>query len=260
MRKYLLYLNFVILPILMLTFMYFFITVVPGYLKIYFAVFIIALALLTYIQGHLRSFVYLIAGTLTIGFYFVIIAWGKVYVNQLNFIASQTILIVLAVIIWIESIYFKKILDENERLEKRVQELEKFVGNTKVLTRTEFLDTANLLNKSSKRRGEQLGLIIFKMKPFDGKIPSSIIEIMGKTIAETIRSEFDAVGLIKRDTLAVLLQNTNIDGVNIVFERVKTKLKEAYNINIDEILNLFEVEKREFKEDFNELIRLLEEV
>ncbi|BAL81628.1 nucleotidyl cyclase domain-containing protein [Caldisericum exile] len=260
MKKYFLYLNFGILPILMLLFMYLFVTVVPNYLKIYFLIFIVALAILTFFEGHLRSFVYLIAGTLTIGFYFVILTWGKLYVNQLNFITSQTLLILLSVIIWIESIYFKRILDENEYLLKRVQELEKFVGNTRVLTRSEFLDTAKIFIKSSKRRGEKLGLLIFKLKSFDEKVPTSIIETMGKVISETVRSEFDAVGLIRRDTLAVLLQNTNFDGINAVFERIKQNLSKTPNIYPEEILNIFDVEKKEFGKDFEDLLSFLEEV
>lgn len=250
MKKFLVYLNFGILPLLMLIFMYGFIIYVPTNLKPLFVVFVLLLLLLTYLEEHLRSFVYLIAGTLAIGFFFVITVWGKANVNQVNIIIIQTVLILISVIVWIQSIYFKRIIEENEALKRRVRELEKFVGDLKIYTKEEFLDYARTLISSAMRRKEKLGVIIFKLKPQEGKIADSFIEILGKSISKTIRSNFDAAGLVSQDTIAILLQNTDKNGALKAFERIKNVVLDVSKVNLEEFLNQFEISIDEFSGTF----------
>jgi len=257
MKKFLVYLNFGILPLLMLIFMYGFIIYVPTNLKPLFVVFVLLLLLLTYLEEHLRSFVYLIAGTLAIGFFFVITVWGKANVNQVNIIIIQTVLILISVIVWIQSIYFKRIIEENEALKRRVRELEKFVGDLKIYTKEEFLDFARTLISSALRRKEKLGVIVFKLKPHEGKIADSFIEILGKSISKTIRSNFDAAGLVSQDTIAILLQNTDKNGALKAFERIKNAVLDVSRANLEEFLNQFEISIDEFGGTFEDFQKFL---
>ncbi|MCI4463667.1 MAG: hypothetical protein JHC30_05820 [Caldisericum sp.] len=257
MKKFLVYLNFGILPLLMLIFMYGFIIYVPTNLKPLFVVFVLLLLLLTYLEEHLRSFVYLIAGTLAIGFFFVITVWGKANVNQVNIIIIQTVLILISVIVWIQSIYFKRIIEENEALKRRVRELEKFVGDLKIYTKEEFLDFARTLISSALRRKEKLGVIVFKLKPHEGKIADSFTEILGKSISKTIRSNFDAAGLVSQDTIAILLQNTDKNGALKAFERIKNAVLDVSRVNLEEFLNQFEISIDEFDGTFEDFQKFL---
>lgn len=154
MKKNLMYLNFALITFLQFVFFYLFLNFIPNSLKPYFLIFFAALTVLTYLYDNLKSFTFLVAGMLAIGFYYVLVAWIKISSNltQLEFIIQQLIVVLLGVLIWVESIYFKKIIDNNIEMEKKIKELQKYNPEIGVLTLTEFIDKAEVIFTAMKRR------------------------------------------------------------------------------------------------------------
>ncbi|MEG6570625.1 hypothetical protein [Thermoanaerobacterium thermosaccharolyticum] len=230
-------------------------------MKKYFVGFFAVLVILSFLYDSLKSFTFLIAGVFTLAFYLVLINWIKIpnIQVQINSIVYQIIVVFFSVLIWIESIFLKRIVDKNLEMDQRVKELEKY-NEIGVLTFTEFLNKAELIFTSMKRRNENGQLLIFKINKLDinSKMRTSrtAIKILGETILNSIRKQFDIVGYLNESTLLVLLQNTNSEGCKIVIDRVKKHLSDAPNHNHDNFINNIEIDVMKFTDfhDFKDFI------
>lgn len=246
-------------PILTLLAAYALVAAVPSSLRAYYLVLAAILAVLTFAQGVLRGFAFLIAITLVFGFYLVITAWGKAGVNQPSLILSQLLLLLLLLIIWLESTHFKRVVDENKLLKERLAELERYVGGSRVLTRNELIRMAGMIAKSCERRGDPIGLLVLRLKPFEGKVSGAVLSELGSILTESVRAEFDAVGLLNSNTLVAVLQNTRHDGVSTVYRRVAEAVLQHPRLEGSKVLEQLEVEMKEFIGNAQDLVGVLEE-
>lgn len=264
MKKNLMYLNFALITFVQFVFFYLFLNFIPNSLKPYFLIFFAALTVLTYLYDNLKSFTFLVAGMLAIGFYYVLVAWIKISSNltQLEFIIQQLIVVLLGVLIWVESIYFKKIIDNNIEMEKKIKELQKYNPEIGVLTLTEFIDKAEVIFTAMKRRKENGQLLIVSVKKFDvnnnSKTSKTILKLLGEAIIKSIRKQFDIVGYLNENTLIVLLQNTDLAGSEIVVNRIKEYIANIPNINYQVVTENIKIEIEEVGNDFTKFKKFIE--
>lgn len=122
----------------------------------------------------------------------------------------------------------KKLVNENRRLRKQVQKLEQYIGETKLLTRQEFEKRGLLLETAMKRRSETGMLIYFSFSSFSSYTRHSVMDHVASLLLDTLLSDFDLVGKYDDNTLVILLQNINEDGVNIVLKRLEHKWEEWF--------------------------------
>lgn len=263
MKKNLMYLNFALITFLQFVFFYLFLNFIPNSLKPYFLIFFAALTVLTYLYDNLKSFTFLVAGMLAIGFYYVLVAWIRISSNltQLEFVIQQLIVVLLGVLIWVESIYFKKIIDSNIEMEKKIKELQKYNPEIGVLTLTEFIDKAEVIFTAMKRRKENGQLLIVSVKKFDvnnnPKTSKTILKLLGEAIIKSIRKQFDIVGYLNENTLIVLLQNTDLAGSEIVVNRIKEYIANIPNINYQVVTENIKIEIEEVGNDFTKFKKFI---
>ncbi|SKA78189.1 GGDEF domain-containing protein, diguanylate cyclase (c-di-GMP synthetase) or its enzymatically inactive variants [Caloramator quimbayensis] len=179
---------------------------------------------------------------LSIAFYYVAKAWISPILeySQLNIIAQQLIVILLSVLLWVQSLYIKNIVSKNEKLERRVQELEKINPEIGIMNFREFLDRAETIYTAVKRRNEAGQLIIIKLTDIaigNSKASKTLMRLLGEAIIKSIRKNYDLVGLYNNNTFIALLQNTNEFGSEIVINRIKDNIDKIENLNYDELLN-----------------------
>lgn len=240
-----------------------FLNFIPNSLKPYFLIFFAALTVLTYLYDNLKSFTFLVAGMLAIGFYYVLVAWIRISSNltQLEFVIQQLIVVLLGVLIWVESIYFKKIIDSNIEMEKKIKELQKYNPEIGVLTLTEFIDKAEVIFTAMKRRKENGQLLIVSVKKFDvnnnPKTSKTILKLLGEAIIKSIRKQFDIVGYLNENTLIVLLQNTDLAGSEIVVNRIKEYIANIPNINYQVVTENIKIEIEEVGNDFTKFKKFI---
>ncbi|HHY79232.1 MAG TPA: hypothetical protein GX516_02535 [Thermoanaerobacter sp.] len=264
MKKNLMYLNFLLITFVQFIFFYLFLNFIPNILKLYFFGFFAVLIVFTYLYDNLKSFTFLIAGMLAIGFYYVLIAWIRISSNfsQLNSIIQQLIVAFLGILIWIESVYLKKIIDNNIELEKKIKELEKYNPEIGVLTLAEFLDKAEVIFTAMKRRKENGQLLVVSVRKFDinnkSKTSKTILKLVGEAIIKSIRKQFDIVGYLNENTLIVLLQNTDLAGSELVVKRTKDYIANISNINYEAIVDNIKIEIEEVGNDFAEFKKFIE--
>jgi hypothetical protein len=263
-NKHFLYVNFIFLFIVQFVFFYLFLSYIPNNIKKYFFVFFVALVVLSFLYDKFKSFILLIAGIFAFAFYIVLINWIEVpnIKTQIYSIFYQVIVIFLSILIWIEAIFLKRILDKNLEMEQKIRELEKY-NDIGVLTFTEFLNKAELIFASLKRRNETGELLVFTISELiiNEKTRSSrtAIKILGETILNSIRKQFDIVGYLNENTLLVLLQNTDSEGSNIVIDRIKKHLANTPNINYDKFIENIEISVSEVG-DFYDFKNIIEKV
>jgi GGDEF domain-containing protein len=263
-NKHFLYLNFIFLFIVQFVFFYLFLSYIPNNIKKIFFCFFAVLVVLSFLYDKFKSFTLLIAGIFAFAFYLVLINWIEVpnIKTQIYSIFYQVIVIFLSILIWIESIFLKRILDKNLEMEQKIRELEKY-NEIGVLTFTEFLNKAELIFNSMKRRNEIGQLLIFKINELktnrEVKTSRTVIKILGEVILNSIRRQFDIVGYLNKSTLLILLQNTDSEGSNIVIDRIKKHLANIPNINYDNFIKNIEISVSEV-DDFYDFKNIIEKV
>lgn len=147
-------------------------------------------------------------------------------------------------------------------MEQKIRELEKY-NEIGVLTFTEFLNRAELIFNSMKRRNEIGQLLIFKINELktnrEVRTSRTVIKIWGEVILNTIRKQFDIVGYLNENTLLVLLQNTDSKGSNIVIDRIKKHLANIPNINYDNFIRNTEISVSKV-DDFYDFKNIIEKI
>ncbi|MED1300182.1 dGTP triphosphohydrolase [[Bacillus thuringiensis] serovar konkukian] len=146
--------------------------------------------------------------------------------TQIDYIVIHFLTAANFFLIYASTYTFKKISNENRRLQAQVQILAQYIDDTKLLTRAEFERRRLLLETAMKRRGETGILICFSFASFNSYTKRSVIDRIATLLLETSRSDFDLVGKYDDNTLVILLQNTNETGVHIFMQRLQKKWKE----------------------------------
>ncbi|MEN1937305.1 dGTP triphosphohydrolase [Paenibacillus sp. 102] len=194
----------------------------------FFTIIYVLINLLFLLISNKFAFTLFITGTLLSVFYLFYESWLYLWSTstQLTYIIIHFLAIVNFFLIYISTYMLKKLLNENRRLQKQVQTLEQYIGETKLLTRQEFERRGLLLEAAMKRRSETGMLVYFSFTSFSSYTKRSVMDRVASLLLDTVRSDFDLVGKYDDNTLVILLQNTNEVGVNIVLMRLENKWEE----------------------------------
>ena len=255
MNKSITKINFWIILLSQMISFYFFMVIIPERQRIFLLALILLLIPASFFWSLLQSFTLLVSELLMVSLYHVFVVWHYGSLTQIEGISYSLITILFALLTWILIVYIKRYIEENETLRRRIKNLEKYNYELGVLTLNEFMERAEMIFSILKRRGGDAMLLKIKLKEFsineneDGrKTSSGIMKILSREVLNSIRKEFDIVGMCSPNTLVILLQNTKTP--EPVIERIKTNLSRIENINFDKIINDLEFETHYLKNDF----------
>ncbi|MFU2031980.1 dGTP triphosphohydrolase [Bacillus wiedmannii] len=174
------------------------------------------------------AFVLFILGTLTSVFYLFYQAWLYLWSTseQWEYIITHFLMAANFFIVYISTHLLKKVIDENQELNKRVRTLEQYIGESKLLTRQEFERRQALLITAMNRRNETGIIIYFDFNSFSKYTKESVMNRVASLLVETIRDDFDLAAEYDNNKLVILLQNTNEAGADIVMSRLKPKMEQ----------------------------------
>ena len=96
----------------------------------------------------------------------------------------------------------------------------------KILEKLEFTELVCYERERSERTNRPFSLINIDFTKTKGKTNARVFKEIIKTIKPSIRF-LDRVGWIKKDTIGVLLPETQIAGAKFASEKFKNKLKEC---------------------------------
>ncbi|GGI17719.1 hypothetical protein [Gottfriedia solisilvae] len=185
------------------------------------------------------SFIYFVVITLATIFYFLFLAfiehWSPAEQGKqiLLHFTTMTVLFLL----YISSYHLKDIVNENIELTNKMSELEKFIGNTKLLTQSEFENRAQIIKNSMQRRNETGYLISIDLSKVNSNISESILLDISISAIKSVRNQFDLVGQFSSNNIKILIQNTNEEGLNIVKNRFFSNFTEKIDEKIyDQLL------------------------
>ncbi|KIL43127.1 hypothetical protein [Jeotgalibacillus campisalis] len=172
--------------------------------------------------------------------------------TQLLLIYNHLLFTSFTLAFWILLNFIKTIGYENDQLNHQIQLLQKYNGQTNILTVSEFTDQATWALKSSERHNEEAWLIEIKISYENKRAQKNLQESFEKIALETIREKFDLVTSIDR-SIYFLLKETNEKGVDVVLERYQQNLKGELNF----VNPIFKVRKEKV-EDMSHLSKLME--
>lgn len=200
---------------------------------LYFIVLIVSVMVFTFVSSN-KSFLFLLTVVMGIGFYHTITAYQTklTNVNQLEIISSYALLLAGNTFLWLLFHLTKIARKEHMQLQKTAQVLKKFETEQQLLTKTEFLSRATLIYTGMKRRKEVGFLLIIQHVKEKEYVQSALMETFSQTALQTIRTEYDLVGKISANEIAILLQNTDEAGVEIVLHRLREKLEKELEVNV----------------------------
>ncbi|HFJ9507845.1 diguanylate cyclase domain-containing protein [Bacillus cereus group sp. MYBK245-2] len=173
------------------------------------------------------AFVFFILGTITSVFYLFYQAWLYLWSTseQWEYIITHFLMAANFFIVYISTHLLKKVIHENKELTERVRTLEHYIGESKLLTRQEFERRQALLINAMNRRNETGVMIYFDFTSFSKYTKESVMDRVASLLVETVRADFDLVAEYDKNTLVILLQNTNEAGADIVMNRLQPKME-----------------------------------
>lgn len=174
------------------------------------------------------AFVIFITGSLLLAFYFLAKAFIDDWSTNIQFemLSFHFLVAMNGFVIYMSAYYFKKITKENERLTGKVNELERYFMDTELLTKQEFQQRAELVITSMRRRNEQGYLLRLNVGRLGDFIRDSAMLTLADISLHTVRGQYDLVGKWDNNTLVILLQNTNEEGLEIVLNRWRENAEE----------------------------------
>lgn len=205
-----------------------------GYtLMLYIFVFAISVVLFSFVSSN-NGFVFFLVLTIGIGIYHTGVAFytKASNLNQMGMILSYFVVIVGIALLWLLFYLIKSVQKEHHHMQKKVETLEKFEKNEHVFTKTEFLARTTLLYTGMRRRGEQGYLLMLELDGEKKYIQSSLFHTMSQQALQSIRQEYDLVGKLSEHTLAILLQNTNEEGMKVVLTRLEENMKKELDLSL----------------------------
>jgi len=167
------------------------------------------------------SFIYFVVVTLASIFYILYLAfvqhWSPVEQGKQILVHFSTMSVLF--LLYISNYHLKDIVNENIELTNKMNELEKFIGNTVLLTQSEFENRAQIIKNSMQRRNETGYIISIDLSKLNNNISESILLDISNSALKSVRNQFDLVGQFSSNNIKILIQNTNEEGLNIVMNR-----------------------------------------
>ncbi|WP_062106376.1 hypothetical protein [Bacillus niameyensis] len=148
---------------------------------------------------------------------------------QLSYIYDHLLLTSFILLYWILLTYLKRIGYENENLIRQVKLLQKYTGNSHILTVQEFREQAKWVFASVQRTQKQVWLVQLTIT-HKGKMTKQVLQERIEQISlKSIRKQFDLITYHK-DAVYLLLRDTDRAGVDIVLQRVESETRNAVNL------------------------------
>jgi hypothetical protein len=202
------------------------------------------------------AFVLFIAGSLLFVFYFLMRAFIEDWSTGTQFMALSFhfLIAVNGFVIYMSAYYFKKITKENERLNGKVHELERYFMDTELLTKQEFQKRAELIITSMKRRNESGYFVKINVGRLGEFIRESAMLTLAEISLRTVRDQYDLVGKWDNNTLIMLLQNTNQDGLDTVLERWRDNAGDYLEADMINHIRIEYIEKDNIRMDIEHIL------
>lgn len=185
-----------------------------------------------------KGFVFLIFYTLILGIVFLlagfIYSWAAA--RQIEAIISHLTLVINSSIAYTSSYLSRRLEQENSSLLQRVNELEEYVGYSRLLTRQEFLKRSNIIKAAMTRRDEEGYLLIFSLEALDPNVQKTAFESLTSIAIAAFRKEYDLIGQWEQHAFVVLLQNTGKEGLQIALNRYLSSVRAKMNICTEDIV------------------------
>ncbi|KAB3531294.1 hypothetical protein F8154_12785 [Alkaliphilus pronyensis] len=203
------------------------------------AIFIyIVLSILFSITSKDKGFILLVAAMLITG----ILCFITVFISKEGVsLQRKAILYHLAFIFNTVTIYIffyltKELEKDNEILLKTVNELESYVGHSRLLTKHEFERRSNIIKMAMDRRGEEGYILYFSLENISPIVKASLFETLTSLALIVFRWEYDLVGKWNDDSFVLLLQNTDEEGMKTAFSRYLSKIKSKTNLQESDLV------------------------
>jgi GGDEF domain-containing protein len=208
----------------------------PVQLNAFIIQYILLLILFTFIP-YKKGFILLAAYILTSGIGYLILVWvqtGNV-VLQVEVVLNHITNVVNWALMYGSISIIKSIEEKNFFLKTKVDELSKYIGETKLLSRNEFEERSQILIKAMERRNENGYLIFFDISNIKVSVKRAVFDKISEIALFVFRNEYDLIGKWEEDVLVILLQNTDEEGKKIAINRYYHKINEFIDISEKEI-------------------------
>ncbi|SCY45708.1 hypothetical protein [Alkaliphilus peptidifermentans] len=219
---------------------FFYITItyiLPTMTQLFIPQYILLMILFTFLSQS-KGFILLIAYMLIIGISYLVLGFINGYDISLEWkaIIYHMTLTTNAAIIYSSTYLTGRLEQENWKLSQRINELEAFVGYTRLLTKQEFEKRSNLIKMAMARRGEEGYQLYFSLEEIDPIIQKSIFSTLTDIALTVFRSEYDLVGKYDDNTFVLLLQNTDNEGMTIALNRYLSIVRSKVNLKESDLL------------------------
>lgn len=177
------------------------------------------LLVMTFLNGR-KNFLLLIAYTLGLGFFYLVLSWYIDASNaaQLLYIEQHLLASLLIFLYWLLLRHLRSVFEENQYLTERVRTLEGYSETPQLLSYSEFLDRTDFLMAGAKRRNETNYLIHLRLKPAVLN-KKSIMQLLTVAGLRVFRAHYDVMSQRNKFEFLIFLQNTDTAGANIACER-----------------------------------------
>ncbi|HWR39913.1 MAG TPA: hypothetical protein VN611_10470 [Patescibacteria group bacterium] len=196
-------------------------------------VFLVLTSMILLVMRPLFGFAVLVTEILSLGFFYTYLGFinGWSMVTQSEKIIKLVVFILTLGITWLLILQIKTIVDKLSQAEILVNRYKKYEDEAEILTLNEFLYRGELLHIAMKRRGENGYILRIRIIPGRKSFAmQTLFENFSRAAVRTIRENYDLIGKISDNELAVFLQNTHADGVKIVTERFVKNLNAIINV------------------------------
>ncbi len=186
------------------------------------------IGLISMLIRPILSFSILMSFILIVGFINIALAWNlHLDIHGQGFdIENQVILTTGAILAWLSGYSIFNHNLELHELRSEVRTLRKVDEQTGILTFSEFLSRAQLLVTGLLRRNEEGFLVKIELLEEAADYKNRILyETLSKIVLESLRTEYDLVSQLSHTSLLVLLNNTDVTGVDIVLDRLHKKVE-----------------------------------
>lgn len=197
------------------------------YRYISFSVVLIAAVAMQFLSTS-KNFILILILILGVGFSLAFLS-DTTMMSQLYLIGEYMLLTASLIIMWLLFSETKKLKDELEIMKEKAEELEKYVGSSNLLTRSEFINRIKFITTGTQRRGEENYYVSIKADASD-KTKEAMSFLLMQTLLQTVRSDFDLVTKLADDSYLIFLQNTKKEGCLKVVERLFQTLRTELNV------------------------------
>ncbi len=166
------------------------------------------------------SLILLVVEVLGLGFGLVLDGWvtGANTMVQAKDIALHVTLSATVILLWLTARYVRDLFYQNLTLQAELSKLKKQDEQTGILTFDEFKYRLEAIWAGLRRRHETGYLLKISLPPLK-HTQKAVFGKVSQSALESIRAHYDIVGMMPDGEIAIILQNTEEPGVDLVEKR-----------------------------------------